>query len=582
MRVILDISEQYQGQLRFLSDDYTFRQVSGIADMLSDDCHIINQDRAYEAASKVAENFNLEVTDRASERIKELVDSTPQETPSFKTPFDGFQWKRYQCRAINVLRHEPNCMLQLSCGTGKTLISIFMACQRFDAGEADKIVVFCPSALVTDWVNEFKRATTLQVGTVNKNASPAVRKDWYYEANDVWVLNYERVRTSDYEVIMERLKSKKVIYIFDEVQKLANRKSALHKNIRKLVVKSAGRIALTATPILTGPENYYNEFRIIDPEVFGTVANFEELFTIGQGAKDIFGKYYGYRNLPYMHLITGQQVFSANKNHPEIAVEFPSKQEVLLPYMLSGKMQVLYDEIYCYGQSLEFGVRCGTLFLLTFTRLCNMPQLLLLPHEYDDTEFGQQYRDIDAICRQHEKDILAADANRKLELVKQKVDEIVGCGEKMVIFAAQTNNCLIPLSEALAQYNPLLYIGGQSAEEHDAIKVRFKGEGHNLLLMSDAGQVGLNFQECRYLLHYQTPTSHAAYEQRSDRIHRVDSDYDSVTIYRLMAEGTVEERIENIMHERKSIAVEMGLDTAEYEEMGAISMEDADYICGFM
>lgn len=585
VRAILDVSERFRGQLRFLSEDPYFLMNSGCERMLTDDGHIVNQDRAYEACSKVALMYDLQVTDAAFGRLRELTNGSDVSTPSFVEPFDGFEFKGFQKRAINVMENESNFMLQVSPGCGKTLTSIFMACQRFDRGECNKVVAWCPVALIYDWVREVQRSTGLTVATPLRSWSAEKRRKFYETSDaDVWVLNYERVRTVDREAIERVLKTSKPLFIFDEIQKIKGRASTVHKEIAKMArrVNTRAKIALTATPIVSGPEDYYNEFRIIEPGIFGNVRDFEREFTYNNGEKTMFGAYVGYQNLAYMHVMTGAQVFSADKSQPEIAKEFPQKHEILLPYELSKAERKVYDAIYEYGRTLDPEERCGTLFMLTFMRLCNMPEVLLNPHVYDGSEYGRQLAKIDEICHSYRRVLEGSANSAKLELATEKVDEIIGSGEKVIVFAQHTHNCLLPLASHWAAYDPLVYIGeGMTPDQREGVKRSFKEDGSKkLLLMSDAGQVGLNFQECRYLLHYQTPTSHAAYEQRSDRVHRIDTEYDSVTVMRMMADGTVEERVEDTMQGRRRMATEMGFGD-EYEEYGTITQEDADFFCGF-
>ena len=469
--------------------------------------------------------------------------------------------------------------------THNTLTSIFMACQRLDRNIGDKIVVWCPVALIYDWVKEIRRSTKLTVATPLRSWSADKRRKFYESSDaDVWVLNYERVRTVDREAIERVLKTRRPLFIFDEIQKIKGRTSTVHKEIAKMArrVNARAKIALTATPIVSGPEDYYNEFRIIEPGIFGNVRDFEREFTYNNGEKTMFGAYVGYQNLAYMHVMTGAQVFSADKSQPEIAKEFPQKHEILLPYELSREERKVYDAIYDYGRTLDPEERCGTLFMLTFMRLCNMPEVLLKPHAYDGSEYSRQLMRIDEICQSYRRVLEGSSHSAKLELATEKVEEIIGSGEKVIVFAQHTHNCLLPLAQHWKAHEPLVYIGeGMTPDQKEAVKRSFKEDAsRKLLLMSDAGQVGLNFQECRYLLHYQTPTSHAAYEQRSDRVHRIDTEYDYVTVMRMMAEETVEERVEDTMQGRRRMATEMGFGD-EYEEYGTITQEDADFFCGF-
>lgn len=582
MRVYLIASETYDGQFQLWSEDGFSAAGCGCADMLTDDGHIINRDRVMTVCSRVSENHELMVTDEASRLMETVLDSHEPQSVLFVKPFDGFEWKGYQRRAINTLEPCKNAFLQTAPGTGKTIMSLMMACQRMEQERCGKIVVFCPAALIYDWVREWERSSTLSVATPNRAWGAKRREDFYAtDGSDVWVLNYERMRTVDRVPIEKALKGASPLFILDEVQSVKGRSSAKHKELAKLSRHCrATHIALTATPIVRGPEDFYNEFRIVEPSRFGTVKDFERMFTVNCGERGFWGDYVGYINLPYMHVMTGDMVFSASKSQPEIAAEFPEKQEFAIEYDLSPKHRAIYDEIMAYGYSLGRERRQGALFMLTFMRLCNMPEVLLRPHIGAEGDYAEQQARIDAICQAHAKELSDRKLCAKLMLVEDKVGEIIDAGEKVLVFAQHTHNCLYPLGDTLMRHHPLFYTGDVSPEDKERVKSEFKGNPERqLLLMSDAGQAGLNFQECRYLIHYQTPVSHAAYEQRSDRISRVDSEFDTITVMRFIGRNTVEERVEDTMLGRKMLADEMGF--GEFEEMGAISPSDADWFAGF-
>jgi len=577
-------SERFQGQFQLWSDDPYFSSNCGCSDLITDDFHVINRDRIALICDTLSKSYDVRLTDEAISLMRFVLDEHEPQSNLFRKPFDGFEWKRYQCRAINVLECQDNAFLQTAPGTGKSLMSLMMACQRFEQGRCGKIVVFCPAALIFDWVREWERSSELTVATPNRSWSAQKRKEFYLtDDSDVWVLNYERMRTVDREPIERALKRVKPLFICDEIQAIKGRSSTKHKELAKLSRHcKATHIALTATPIVRGPEDFYNEFRIVDPGVFGTVKDFEKLFTYNNGERDFWGNYVGYVNLAYMHVMTGAQVFSASKTQPEIACEFPKKQEILIPYRLSAKHREIYDEIMDYGYSLGRDGRQGALFMLTFMRLCNMPQVLLRPHEYADTDYGRQLKVIDGICKKHEKALLDDSLCVKMGIALDKIQEIADAGEKILVFAQLTANCLYPLGERIAKMklDPLFYTGDVSLEDKETVKDLFKhDQDRHVLLMSDAGQVGLNFQECQYLMHYQTPVTHAAYEQRTDRISRVDSGFESITVFRFIGEDTVEERVEETMQGRRRLSADMGF--GEYEELGTISQDDADWFAGF-
>ena len=183
--------------------------------------------------------------------------------------------------------------------------------------------------------------------------------------------------------------------------------------------------------------------------------------------------------------------------------------------------------------------------------------------------------------QRHAPELAGSKNSEKLKATEELVDQIMGGGEKMVVFAQHTHNCLIPLSKHLERYRPLMYMGGQTDAQRGVIERSFReGSTYNLMLMSDAGREGIDLPEGRYLLHYDTPPLHSRYQQRSDRIHRISSKHDCVTIYRFVTRDTIEERIEETMAGRKALAQEMGI--GEYEAAGENDMmNDMEYLLGF-
>jgi SNF2 family DNA or RNA helicase len=582
-RAVVALSDRFRGQFVVYTDDPSFTLRYGATKLFAPDGTIMNQDQVGSICNMLAGEYDLSMTRDAIERMNSILDESPVNTPSL-TPPDGMTHKAFQRRCVHALSSEERAMIQSSCGTGKSFLGTTLACLRFDANEIDRLVIWCPSALVSDWVSNIKRLTSLTVATVNKSMPTDKRAQFYRSSTaQVWVLNYERMRTKDSVEIERSLKGMRLMFLFDEIQKLKNRSSDVHRKMRLMVnhVDPKYRVALTATPIVTGPEDLYNEWRILDPDVYGNVKDFEREYTYDNGARDFFRNYIGYQNLEYMHCKVGARTFSADKSQPEIAAEFPQRNEILMRLDLSPQERSVYDEIVEYGRSLLPDERQGALFFFELCRLCNMPEAMLdVPIPDGLSPYSEQAMRIREICEAKRNVLSQSKFSSKLALVTEKVDELVSAGERVIIFANHTRNCLFPLAAHLAKMGPLLYVGGMSEQERVEVRDAFRSGRSRLLLMSDAGQVGLNFQECSSLIHYQTPITHAAYTQRSDRVHRIDSKSDRVDIYRMVTGGTVEERIEDTMQGRRELAETMGFGM-DFEEYGSISGADASWLCGF-
>ena len=582
--VCVDLSDEFRGQFKINGDEAALMPFvhSGI---LARDHLLKNSDRIVELCQTMARTMEVMFTERAAERLRQVRDESPIESPSLTLPFE---LKRFQNRCGHALDGVPNTMLICSCGTGKTAMGTMLAVREFDRGTVDKIVVFCPAPLVKQWVPWLEKATSLTVGTVNRNAKPAKRQAWYNtDDSDIWVVNYDRTNTKDWNFIERALRGKHLFFVYDEVQRLKSRARPRHQKFKKLekTLDIRFKCGLTATPLEKSPEDYYNEWRILDASIYGTVKDFEHYFTYGNGERDMWNRYLGFQNLDVMGLLSAPRVFMAEKTNPEIAAEFPKRQEIVLDLELSPPERALYDEIAAYGGSVDRDEKQRSLFMLMLQRVCRMPEVLLMEdvwrYEGDNPFWDEQLREIRRIVQRHAPELAGSKNSEKLKATEELVDQIMGGGEKMVVFAQHTHNCLIPLSKHLERYRPLMYMGGQTDAQRGVIERSFReGSAYNLMLMSDAGREGIDLPEGRYLLHYDTPPLHSRYQQRSDRIHRISSKHDCVTIYRFVTRDTIEERIEETMAGRKALAQEMGI--GEYEAAGENDMmNDMEYLLGF-
>jgi SNF2 family DNA or RNA helicase len=116
-------------------------------------------------------------------------------------------------------------------------------------------------------------------------------------------------------------------------------------------------------------------------------------------------------------------------------------------------------------------------------------------------------------------------------------------GEQAVIFTFFAQSILPLLQRSLENdgYTVSVNHGQLSKTAKDESKRSFKEGETQIFLTSDSGQRGINLPTAGYLLHYELPSTHSAYIQRSNRIHRIDSQKEGVFIYSLIARNTIEE-----------------------------------------
>ncbi len=144
--------------------------------------------------------------------------------------------------------------------------------------------------------------------------------------------------------------------------------------------------------------------------------------------------------------------------------------------------------------------------------------------------------------------------DRKFDTLVRGIESIrrENPGEKFVIFTQylETQKFLV---EKLGEiYNPreITVIKGGSLEDKIAAKEAFwDEEGPHFLISTSAGGEGINLQNCRILFNYDLPWNPMAVEQRIGRIHRYGQE-ETVQVYNLVAEGTVEDRVYSILEDK--------------------------------
>ena len=144
--------------------------------------------------------------------------------------------------------------------------------------------------------------------------------------------------------------------------------------------------------------------------------------------------------------------------------------------------------------------------------------------------------------------------DRKFNTLIRAVEQIrrENKSEKMIIFT-QYLETLYFLQNELGKYYPpekIVTVKGGPLEDKIASCENFWNEnGAQFLISTSAGGEGINLQVCRILFNYDLPWNPMAVEQRIGRIHRYGQN-DTVQVYSLVAEDTIEEKVYSILEEK--------------------------------
>ncbi len=174
--------------------------------------------------------------------------------------------------------------------------------------------------------------------------------------------------------------------------------------------------------------------------------------------------------------------------------------------------------------------------------------------------------------------------DRKFDTLSRAIDTIrqENPNEKFVIFTqyVETMNFLIDKLQNIYGENKVAWIKGGPLEDKIAANERFWDEsGAQFLVSTSAGGEGINLQVGHILFNYDLPWNPMAVEQRIGRIHRYGQK-DTVQVYNLIAEDTVEEKIYSMLNQKlKEIASQIGkMDTQTNEPQEDFKAEILGYM----
>ena len=442
---------------------------------------------------------------------------------------DGFRWlkKLASIGFGGILADEM--------GLGKTLQMIaFLLSARDDGTAKGPALVVCPASLVYNWVEEFGRfAPTMSVCAIDGDRTQRRRKR-AQEGVDVFVASYDAVRM-DSEAFQACEYSACVL---DEAQFIKNHATKTTRAVKRLHAEA--RFALTGTPIENRLSEIWSIFDFLMPGFLGTYAQFRRRFEadIIGGDEDVARR--------FQTLIAP---FVLRRLKQDVLKELPDKQENVVMVALSGEQRKLYD---AHEQRLR-------------------EDLLVQRKESRKTRRTEAGRVAGAGIR---VDVLAelmrlrqvalepsllyesyTQGSSKTEAILELVAEARDAGKKALVFS-QFTSYLDMLKKRLDAEGVAYYeiTGATPKRERMNLVNMFNEDDVPVFLVSlKAGGTGLNLIGASVVIHADPWWNSAAIDQATDRAHRIGQ-RQMVSVYKVIAKGTIEERILRLQEAKSELA----------------------------
>lgn len=412
-------------------------------------------------------------------------------------------------------------------GLGKTLQIITLLLYRKEKSESDNnrncSLIVCPASLVYNWEEEFRRfAPSMSVRTVTGTQAERKKLLKSKDLPDVLITSYDLLKRDigtysdlsfDYEII-------------DEAQFIKNQTAAASKAVK--VINSAHRFALTGTPIENRLSELWSIFDYLMPGFLYTYDRFRSDF------ENAITKAKDEEVTRQLKNMVGPFILRRLKEN--VLKDLPDKIEEVRYSRFESEQQKLYDaQVTHMKKVLESeDYKSGKGRIKVFAELTRIRQICCDPSLMTDGFKGE-----------------SAKRQSCMELIQSAIDG----GHKILLFS-QFTSMLALLEDDLKKEGIEYYkiTGETSKEERIKLVHAFNENEVPLFLISlKAGGTGLNLVGADVVIHYDPWWNVAAQNQATDRAHRIGQTK-TVSVFKLIAKGTIEEKILEMQNAKKDLA----------------------------
>lgn len=410
-------------------------------------------------------------------------------------PFQPFP---YQMDGIAFLYARSSAILADEMGLGKTMQAITAIRMLLLSGEIRNALLVCPKPLVTNWMREFRQwAPEIPIAVIEGDSS---KRAW------VWSNPQAPVKIANYELM---LKDSSIIdgeslyfdlVLLDEAQRIKNRNSTTSEVVRS--IPRSRSWALTGTPIENSVEDLVSIFEFLSP---GHLRDDMHLKSLGHATRD--------------HIL--------RRTKDKVLKDMPPR------LYRNADLELTPEQRASYKIAEEEGV----------VHLADLGESVTVQHVFELVLRLKQICNFDPV----------SGSSSKLERLEADMEEIAASGQKAIVFS-QWVSTLDVISERLARFNPVEYHGRIPSNRRDGVIERFRNDPScNVILMSyGAGAVGLNLQFCHYVFLFDRWWNPAVEDQAINRAHRLGVKK-AVTVTRMMAVETIEQRIDAVLSEKREL-----------------------------
>lgn len=459
---------------------------------------------------------------RNMKTVEESDYEVPSNLASILRPYQkiGFRWLKTMCN------NHFGCILADDMGLGKTLQIITFLQSEMNAPSyaGNNALIICPASLLYNWESEIKKfSPKLKVEVITGNSSQRKEIITSRRKSRILITSYDLLRRD-----IDLYKNKHFAYqIIDEAQYIKNHGTQLAKAVK--IINSEFKVALTGTPIENKLSELWSIFDYLMPQFLYGYTQFRkeiELPIVQSQSEDVLAK--------FQKMISP---FILRRTKREVLQDLPDKVEEIVSTKMEGEQLRLYQ---AHTQRLKMVLEKQTEDEFKHGKIEVLAELTKLRQLCcDPTLLYSNYTDDSA----------------KLTLCLQYIKQAVEGGHKILLFS-QFTSMLSIIEAKLTEENisHFTLTGSTSKEKRRDLVEAFAVDQTSVFCISlKAGGTGLNLTAADIVIHYDPWWNAAVENQATDRTHRIGQKQ-TVNVYKLVVEGTIEEKIVKLQEKKQELA----------------------------
>ncbi|MDG3493305.1 MULTISPECIES: DEAD/DEAH box helicase [Pseudanabaena] len=452
-------------------------------------------------------------------KIKEMRKFEPQLPSTLQADLRDYQVEGFAWLA-RLAHWGVGACLADDMGLGKTLQSLALILTRAPQGAT---LIVAPTSVCMNWISEAaKFAPTLNVIVFGSGDRQKVLDN--LQPLDIVICSYGLLQQE--EVAEKLAKVEWQTVVLDEAQAIKN--TATKRSQAAMNLQSGFKLITTGTPIENHLGELWNLFRFINPGLLGSLDNFNTNY-----ANPIERSQDREARNQLKKLI---QPFILRRTKNQVLQELPSRTEVTLQVELTKEELAFYEALRreAIAKLNNTEANAGQKHLQVLAEIMKLRR---------------------ACCNTK---LVRPDIplpSSKLQLFGEVLNELLDNKHKALVFSQFVDHLHLIRDYLDAQKISYQYLDGSTPAKDRKKRVEAfqAGEGDVFLISLKAGGTGLNLTAADYVIHMDPWWNPAVEDQASDRAHRIGQKR-PVTIYRLVAKGTIEEKIVDLHHQKRDLA----------------------------